>query len=418
MSAKKTTHSLYIRLIACISTVALLLCGITGTIAAAESSTEELKAQRQEAIDRQKELEAKRDAEAATLEDLEAQKAIIEEQIAAQIEEIELNQKIIDQMDAEIADINYEIGQMQVAIAEKEAQSAARMDELCSRLRAISKTGTLTSMVQMLLSSNNYTEYLIKSKAMERITAHTESLMAQLEEEMALINKDREAMEIKKAEVNEKRRPIAELQAENHLKKQELEARYSERNAVTDRLHQNIDKYNADIQHAKEEAAALQDQINQSIGLGYGSNLTYGAGSMSKPSTCRLISSLYGPRWGVNHDGIDFCDSGCYGSPIFAAADGVVSYSGWFGGYGYTVMIDHGTDSNGNNVTTLYAHSSALYVSQGETVGAGQAIAAIGSTGDSTGPHLHFEVRLNGWAVDPIGYGYVSASDYIINESL
>ncbi len=418
MSLRKTAHALGLRVVASAATVALLFGGLTSSVVLAEPTTEELKAQRQEAIDRQKELEALRDAEASSLDELEAQKAVIEDQIAAQIEEIELNQKIIDQMDGEIANINYEIGEMQVAIAEKEAQSRDRLNELRSRLRTISKTGTLTSMVQMLLSSSDYTEYLIKSKAMERVTGHTETLMAQLESEMADINKDREAMEAKKAELNEKRRPIAELQAENHLKKQELEARYSERNAVSDKLLQNIDRYNADIQNAKEEAAALQQLINESIGLGYGGNLYYGAGSMNKPSTCRLISSLYGPRWGVNHDGIDFCDSGCYGTPIFAAADGIVSYAGWYGGYGYTVIIDHGTDANGNNVTTLYAHSSGLYVSQGESVGAGQAIAAIGSTGDSTGPHLHFEVRLNGAAVDPIGYGYVSAADYIINESL
>ncbi len=418
MSLRKTAHTLGLRLTATVAAALVLLSGMTASVTFAEPSTEELKAQRQEAIDRQKELEALRDAEASTLDDLEAQKAVIEDQIAAQIEVIEINQQLIDQMDTEIADINYEIGEMQVAIADKEAQSRTRLDELRSRLRAISKTGTLTSMVQMLLSSADYTEYLIKSKAMERVTAHTEELITQLEAEMAAINKDRDAMEVKKTELNEKRRPLAELQAENHLKKQELEARYSERNAITDKLHQNIDKYNADIEHAKEEAAALQQLINESIGLGYGGNLSYGAGSMSRPSTCRLISSLYGPRWGVNHNGIDFCDSGCYGTPIFAAADGVVSYAGWYGGYGYTVIIDHGTDSNGNNVTTLYAHSSGLYVSQGEAVGAGQAIAAIGSTGDSTGPHLHFEVRLNGAAVDPIGYGYVSASDYIINESL
>jgi len=418
MSLRKTAHALGLRVVASAATVALLFGGLTSSVVLAEPTTEELKAQRQEAIDRQKELEALRDAEASSLDELEAQKAVIEDQIAAQIEEIEINQKIIDQMDGEIANINYEIGEMQVAIADKEAQSRDRLNELRSRLRTISKTGTLTSMVQMLLSSADYTEYLIKSKAMERVTGHTETLMAQLESEMADINKDREAMEAKKAELNEKRRPIAELQAENHLKKQELEARYSERNAVSDKLLQNIDRYNADIQNAKEEAAALQQLINESIGLGYGGDLYYGAGSMNKPSTCRLISSLFGPRWGVNHNGIDFCDSGCYGTPIFAAADGVVSYAGWYGGYGYTVIIDHGTDANGNNVTTLYAHASGLYVSQGESVGAGQAIAAIGSTGDSTGPHLHFEVRLNGAAVDPIGYGYVSAADYIINESL
>jgi murein DD-endopeptidase MepM/ murein hydrolase activator NlpD len=94
------------------------------------------------------------------------------------------------------------------------------------------------------------------------------------------------------------------------------------------------------------------------------------------------------------HSGMDF--GADYGSVIYAADSGKVIYAGWYGGYGNAVIIDHGGD-----LTTLYAHASQLYVSEGETIQKGQPVAAVGSTGFSTGPHLHFEVRSNGEPVDP-----------------
>lgn len=97
------------------------------------------------------------------------------------------------------------------------------------------------------------------------------------------------------------------------------------------------------------------------------------------------------------HAGLDFAAS--YGSTIRAADSGTVIFAGWYGGYGRTVIINHG-----GGITTLYGHASELYVSEGQTVQRGQAIASVGSTGLSTGPHLHFEVRRNGTPVNPADY--------------
>jgi murein DD-endopeptidase MepM/ murein hydrolase activator NlpD len=109
------------------------------------------------------------------------------------------------------------------------------------------------------------------------------------------------------------------------------------------------------------------------------------------------ITSPFGWRWGRMHEGLDLGAS--YGSPIHAAAAGTVIYAGWLGGYGNLVVVDHG-----GGLSTAYGHQSAIAVSVGQHVDQGQVIGYVGSTGHSTGPHLHFEVRVNGSAVDPLGY--------------
>jgi len=109
------------------------------------------------------------------------------------------------------------------------------------------------------------------------------------------------------------------------------------------------------------------------------------------------ITSPFGWRWGRMHEGIDL--GAAYGSPIAAAAAGVVIYAGWEGGYGNLVVIDHG-----GGLATAYGHQSRIAVSVGQSVSQGETIGYVGSTGHSTGPHLHFEVRVNGQAVDPLGY--------------
>lgn len=109
------------------------------------------------------------------------------------------------------------------------------------------------------------------------------------------------------------------------------------------------------------------------------------------------ITSPFGWRWGRMHEGIDIGVG--YGTPIHAAAAGTVVYAGWLGGYGNLVVVDHG-----GSISTAYGHQSAIAVSQGQQVAQGQVLGYVGCTGHCFGPHLHFEVRINGSAVDPLGY--------------
>lgn len=118
--------------------------------------------------------------------------------------------------------------------------------------------------------------------------------------------------------------------------------------------------------------------------------------------SCRMISSPFGYRWGSFHKGIDISGNGVYGKDIIAADGGTVAEvntSGWGAGYGKYVIIDHG-----GGYRTMYAHCSSVLVSAGQKVSQGQLIAKVGQSGDATGPHLHFEVRINGTSVNPVTY--------------
>lgn len=128
--------------------------------------------------------------------------------------------------------------------------------------------------------------------------------------------------------------------------------------------------------------------INKKVNLGI---------TLSKPINSGIVTSRFGSRWGSTHTGTDI--GVATGTQIYAAASGKVIFSGWKGTLGKLVVVDHG-----NGVQTYYAHCSALLVSKGDAVKTGQLIAKVGNTGRSTGPHLHFEIRLNGSAVNPQNY--------------
>ncbi len=146
------------------------------------------------------------------------------------------------------------------------------------------------------------------------------------------------------------------------------------------------------------QSAALGEQIR---GAQEGAAGTTGSGAPSSAGfiwPCDgVVVSGFGMRWGRMHEGIDI---GCaYGTPNRAADSGTVIYAGWLGGYGNLVVVDHG-----NGLSTAYAHASSILVGVGQTVAQGQTVSLVGSTGHATGPHLHFEVRVNGVAVDPLLY--------------
>jgi murein DD-endopeptidase MepM/ murein hydrolase activator NlpD len=219
-----------------------------------------------------------------------------------------------------------------------------------------------------------------KAAAERRETAHTRRLAAA---SVSVISARTEAARVVRDELASDRDTLAA-------------ARRLKRSALTS-AHETREEYLAEVAALEAQSAELAAAIrNAQAGAGLtGTGVPSAAGFIWPVNG--PVTSGYGWRWGRMHEGIDIAAP--TGTPIWAAASGSVIYAGWLGGYGNLVVVDHG-----NGLATAYAHASAILVSIGQSVSQGETVALIGSTGNSTGPHLHFEVRVNGVAVDPLLY--------------
>ena len=357
-------------------------------------------------------LQKKINAQEKNIKDQKSYKSTLDIKISTVKKQIELLDKQMTVINAEISRLNTGIADKEQEISKRQANIDERYEMLCQRLRAISKSGNL-SVLQMLLDSDSYTDYLIKSKIMESIAESDQTLMNSLEKEIQAIKEEKDKLDKDKASVLKQQSEVEALTKDSNAKKAELDVLYGKVNKVISNLNSNLKDYKNDLEATEEQMKKLDKEITALINAN-SSNGKYG-GSMFWPvPAVRAISSYYGWRWGKLHRGIDIANGRVpvYGQNIVAAASGKVIYanktSTWGGGYGYYLIIDHGKDSKGNTISTLYAHCSKILISNGQTVVGGQpVIAKAGDTGNVTGPHLHFEVRVNGTAVDPIKNGYV-----------
>jgi murein DD-endopeptidase MepM/ murein hydrolase activator NlpD len=180
-----------------------------------------------------------------------------------------------------------------------------------------------------------------------------------------------------------------------------LVAAEREKSATLASIEDDQAEIHGEIEDLEAQSAALAAEIQQAQQAASSSSsappvVPIGNGILGWPVSGPVVSG-FGMRWGRMHEGIDItCPTG---TPVRAAGDGTVIWASWRGGYGNAVVIDHG-----GGLATLYAHNSAFASSVGQSVVRGQVIAYAGSTGNSSGPHVHFEVRVNGTAVDPLGY--------------
>jgi murein DD-endopeptidase MepM/ murein hydrolase activator NlpD len=246
----------------------------------------------------------------------------------------------------------------------------------------ISSSDVLLDTLYLIKETITVDIKLIKSLSKEYI---------ELEKNTKLLNEEKVKLAKYKTELNKQQKYYNSLLE----KRRELLAKYNEEIAKT---KQDIDYYE-DIQ--KEKYEELQKYIIQSQSLNR--NLRYSGGRLLWPTTSNLITSYFGyrvhPIYGTTrfHSGIDI--GAPYGAPIYAAEAGRVILASYYDGYGNCIIIDHG-----DGISTLYAHCSSIIVKVGQYVSKGQIIGYVGSTGNSTGPHLHFEVRIKGNPVNPFNY--------------
>ncbi|MGI6257339.1 MAG: murein hydrolase activator EnvC family protein [Anaerovoracaceae bacterium] len=327
-------------------------------------------------------------------------------------------QKEINVLAGEIASTQNEIDATQKKLDKKKKELEKSIDGLNDRLRNMYKSGTI-GFIDVILSSEDVSELLSNLEMVKKIYAGDKDLVEALQEEYEAIEKEQEELNVMKADLDQKKSSLSEKEAALQADKSAVEskkAQVKESNATLQADMEELQAQSAAIERELQAAYAAQNaqQSGSSGGSSSGSTgntgntggPTYSGGSMLWPvPSSHYITSPFGyrihPIFGVPkfHSGIDISCSG--GAAIVAANSGVVYNAGWMGGYGNTVIVDHG-----GGISTLYAHNSAIYVSPGQRVSRGQTIAGAGTTGNSTGVHLHFEVRVNGTPVNPQG-GYV-----------
>jgi murein DD-endopeptidase MepM/ murein hydrolase activator NlpD len=286
------------------------------------------------------------------------------------------------------------LAQLQSALAIAESRYQERQFATVARLRFLQRQQDHQGWA-ILLNSRNINDFLDRRYQLKRVYDSDRGILANLKEEADELQQRRRTVEAQKND-------IALLTQELLAQKSDYEAQASEQTQLIDRLRQDRNALEEAEDRLAQDSANLTVLIQQRLSGGSSPGAVLGTGQFVYPVD-GPVTSTFG--WRVHpilgyerfHSGLDFGVD--YGTTIRAADSGVVIFADWYGGYGLAVIIDHG-----GGLTTLYGHCSELYVAQGQGVSPGQAIAASGSTGLSTGPHLHFEVRQDGEPVDPASY--------------
>lgn len=347
-------------------------------------------------------LEAELSDVQSQMNEAQHRKELAEEQIGSVSELLRQIQSELDVALNELHAIEVQQSQVNAQIQQTEVELTAaqkRLDEreriLNKRLRDVYMHGKL-NYLEVILGAKNFTDFANRLEFLKRIVSADLNLITEIRAERELILQKKQQLEVQ-------RQQLAKLQAEAEAKKTVVENKKQDQLIVLARLQD--EKALAEASYAELQATS-QDieariRARQQQGASAG-QVVHGSGVFIWP-TSGPITSPFGyrihPIFGtqIYHSGIDIgVDTG---TPIMAADSGVVVEADWLGGYGYAVVIDHG-----NGLSTLYGHNSELAVSPGQSVQQGQVIAYAGSTGYSTGPHCHFEVRVDGSPVDPMGY--------------
>ena len=385
---------------------AFRLCGLALTAAVAVSllpeavvvpasavTQAEIDAMKEEANSlkqQQEEIQDQLDSLAADRENAMARKTLLEQQINATRAEI-------SSIAAQIAKYDELIAQKQTELDEAEAEEQAQYELFCERVRYMEEQGEV-SYWSILFSSKDFADLLDNAMMVEEIMDYDNQVMDQL---IAL----REQIEQDKAELETARQEQQDAKAEQEAAQANLQAQESEVDALLSQISNQEDELEAreaQLRAASDaataEIAAAERELAAQI-----ANVPSESGFLWPLPGRYNLSSLFGSRKhpitgkANNHTGIDIPASS--GTSILAAKSGVVTTSTYNNSYGNYVVVSHS-----DGTSTLYAHMVRRNCSKGDTVSQGQVIGYVGTTGSSTGNHLHFEVRVNGSRVDPINY--------------
>ena len=341
-----------------------------------------------------------------------------QDDISAEIETLDKivteAQNKLDKITADLTDITNRLSESESQLKEAGEKKNIQLDNFKRRIKYIHENGQI-GYLQIILEADSFTDLLTRIQYVNDIMTYDNNLLEELksiektiEDKTKLIAEDKErvkslaiAQEEETKSLNQK---LAEKQATYDKYKLDA-AKYEQELASWDKADKEVERLIAQAQAvvSSPKATPKSNNISRSDNTS-SSNVAYTGGQFTWPVPGRsYISSGYGYRSRPIGKGSEFHTGydipAPTGTNIVAAESGTVIYASYMNGYGYTVMIDHG-----GGLVSLYGHNSKLVVSKGETVSKGQTIAKAGSTGNSTGPHCHFEVRKGGKHTSPKPY--------------
>lgn len=370
------------------TTLVLVVVALLGVhVGPAHAAARDPRAAREQARDRKAQLAKELDGLAASEEELLAAVAALDDQVDAQSVEVDAARQAVAAADGERAEAERAM-----------AETGARIDGLKNAVvqRAIASfIRPSGDSIQEVVQSSDIAEAARKQALLDQVTANDEDVIDEL-------NAARQDFEVRRAEAEAARAKANERRAQTEARLAELQDTLAEQARLAADVQTRQREVTSEIEEQSRSEAELSRIIQQAeaqqqrlSGRGGTANLTPGAGGCIWPTSGRVTSG-FGTRWGRLHAGVDI--GAPTGTPIWATKDGTVIFSGVQSGYGNVVILSHG-----GGLTTLYGHQSRTAASNGQRVGQGDTIGYVGSTGRSTGPHLHFETRYGSTPRDPRG---------------
>ena len=375
------THS-WKRILSAILLLSFVLFAVTPALA------DELEEKKQELTNIQQQAEeAQRKAEQAR-----SKERSISEQLRRIQGELDSAQDEFESINDQLENTEEQIQSNTELATRLTAKMQSQTKVLHRRIRDIYKNGQV-NYVDVLFGAKDFNDFVSRMDILKRILAYDNALIQSTKA-------DRQALVKAKAQLESDRLKIIDLRKQAAVKRDQVAGRRQERqgvlNAATYEREMAERAYRELIETSKQIETMIRriQSGEKNIGGSTGTMVWPAEGEITSPFGWR-VHPIFGTQ--RLHTGIDI--GADYGDATRAADGGVVIHSDWMGGYGNAVIIDHG-----NGISTLYAHNSQLLVSEGQTVAKGQTVARVGSTGYSTGPHLHFEVRQNGTPVNPLNF--------------
>lgn len=330
------------------------------------------------------------------LQELKDEQTKQQEYLNTLLEQIDATKEQIAELNRQINTLNEQITQKEDDIERNQAEISRRFELLKKRLRAMYMNGSFSGL-EIFLGADSFAQYLSQSAIAQSIAGHDKDLMDSISQDIRQIDSDKRQIESDKASVEQARDALDD-------KRVQLNAQINESQEIMDKLgieRKELDQSLVETEEAIAEAEellkkALQDSTPPDWPVIWEDN-----GFLWPVPGHIGISSPYGDTEGRSspHSGVDISDGSIAMADIIASAGGYVRVSGAYGGYGNCVIIEHGS-----GYTTLYAHCAVLVAEKGKNVKQGDVIALVGSTGFSTGDHLHFEIWQDGIHQNPMDY--------------